>query len=45
MIECLLAWIMLFLGILEHNPILFVASGVYAIASRIYSATRKEYDE
>lgn len=35
MVECLLAWIMLFVGIGTGNPLYLIASGVFAIAARI----------
>ena len=36
MIECILAWIMLFIGIFESTADWFIACGVFAIASQIY---------
>ena len=35
MVECLLTWITLFVGIGTGNPMYLIASGVFAIASRI----------
>lgn len=35
MVECVLAWIMLFCGIVFSNPLFFVASAVYAIAAQV----------
>lgn len=45
MIEWFLAWVMLIIGLLEHNPMYCIASGVYAIAVRIHLATRKDDTE
>lgn len=39
MIEGLLAWIMLFIGICKGDPLYFIASGGFAIASRISEVT------
>lgn len=41
MIESVLAWMMLFIGLLTGNPLYLIASAVYAIASRI-GMLRKE---
>lgn len=35
MIESLLAWVMLFIGVLTGNPLYLIASAVYAVAARI----------
>ena len=35
MIECILAWTMLFVGLVVANPLYIIASAVYAVASRI----------
>lgn len=35
MIEGMLAWIMLFIGVLTGNPLYLIASAVYAVAARI----------
>lgn len=37
MIENILAWVFLFIGIFTLNPIYFVASGVFAIATQLDS--------
>ena len=31
--ECILSWIMFFMGIAKGNPLYFIASGVYACAA------------
>ena len=36
MIECILAWMFLFVGIVSQNPNYFIASGAFAIATQIY---------
>lgn len=36
MIECVLAWIFLFVGIVSLNPDYFIESGAFAVASQIY---------
>ena len=36
MIECVLAWIFLFVSIVSLNPNYFIASGVFAVAAQIY---------
>lgn len=36
MIECILSWIMLFMGIVTTNANYFIASGVFAVASHLY---------
>lgn len=36
MIECVLAWIMLFWGLCSGNPLYLIACGVFAVASHIY---------
>lgn len=41
MIESILAWVMLFIGVLTGNPNYLIASGVFAVASRI-GMLRKE---
>lgn len=41
MIESILAWFMLFSGLLTGKPLLLIASAVYAVAARI-SKLRKE---
>ena len=41
MIESLLAWFMLFLGLLTGKPLLLIASAVYAVAAHI-GRLRKE---
>jgi hypothetical protein len=41
MIEGILAWFMLFIGVLTGNPNYLIASGVYAVASRV-GMLRKE---
>ena len=33
MIDCVLSWMMLFMGVLTENPNYFIASGVFAVAS------------
>lgn len=33
MIECVLSWTMLSMGVLTANPNYFIASGVFAVAS------------
>ena len=43
MIECLLAWMMLFLGLLTGNPLYLIASGVFAVASRIGGKEDKKW--
>lgn len=35
MIECVLAWMFLFVGVATHNPMHFIVSALYAIASNI----------
>lgn len=35
MIECILAWIFLFVGIASQNPDYFIASGIFAAAAQI----------
>ena len=35
MVEALLAWIMLFMGIVKGDPLYFIASGVFAVAIQI----------
>ena len=41
MIECILAWVMLFVGLVVANPLYMIASAVFAVASRI-AQMRKE---
>jgi hypothetical protein len=41
MIESILAWILLFVGLVKGNPLYLIASAVYAVASRI-GMLRKE---
>ena len=41
MIEGILAWVVLFIGVLTRNPLYLIASAVYAVASRI-GMLRKE---
>ena len=41
MIECILAWIMLFIGIAEGTADWFIACGVFAIASQLYQLNNK----
>lgn len=43
MIEQLLAWIFLFVGLFSGNPLYLIASAAYAVASRI-GLLRKEDD-
>lgn len=38
MVEWILCWVMLIIGIVEHNPMYCIASGVYAIAVRMQLA-------
>ena len=44
MIECALAWILLFVGIISQNANYFIASGVFAVALHLYRM-RKGGDE
>lgn len=41
MIEGILAWIMLIFGIVDGNPLFFIASGAYAVAAQIWMITHK----
>ena len=36
MFEGITAWIMLFIGGATHNPLYFIASGVFAVAAQIW---------
>ena len=36
MLEAVFAWVFLLMGVITQNPTYFVASGTFAIASRIY---------
>lgn len=36
MIECIICWICLLIGLIEQNPNYLIASGVFAIATQIY---------
>jgi hypothetical protein len=44
MIEGILSWAMLFMGIYKENPLYFIASGGFAIAAQIW-ITRYEGDK
>ena len=44
MAEFLLSWIMLFCGIVYNNPLFFIASAIYAVASNIYHIFKKGGD-
>ena len=35
MIECIVAWFCLFIGIISGNPSWYIASGVFAIAVQV----------
>ena len=35
MIECIISWICLFIGLITQNPNYLIASGVFAIATQI----------
>ena len=37
MIECFIAWLCLFIGIISGDPLWYIASGVFAVASQIYN--------
>ena len=41
MIECILAWVLLIVGIRTGNPLYMIASATYAVASRV-GVLRKE---
>ena len=41
MIECVLSWVMLICGIVYNNPLFFIASAIYAVASNIYNIFKK----
>ena len=36
MVECVVAWICLFIGLITRNPNYLIASGTFAIATQIY---------
>ena len=44
MVESVLAWIMLFLGVTTGTPLYLIASAVYAVAARI-GKLRKEDEQ
>ena len=44
MVECILAWLMLFFGLITGNPLYLIASAVYAVASQI-GMLRKEDEQ
>lgn len=41
MIEGILSWVMLFMGIYKENPLYFISSGVFAIAAQIWIIRNK----
>lgn len=45
MIEGILSWIMLFMGIIINNPLYFIASGVFAVAAQIWMVRESKNDK
>lgn len=41
MIECVVAWICLFVGFITQNPNYLIASGIFAIAAQIELCRKK----
>ena len=44
MIECIMAWLLLFAGITTSEAGWFIASGVFAVALQIYQLRKEKSD-
>lgn len=44
MVECIMAWLLLFIGFAKQEADWFIASGVFAVASQIYWLRERKTD-